>query len=292
MPDQRTTKALASRIQIDYLKRFQPLKYWKRVVIVGSVSAALLWIFLATVLGKKEIYTPGPVSEGHRMFENKCSECHLRAWEPVSNEACLYCHADLVHQKQQVRVPRCAACHVEHRGADLTSSIGPERCAECHVDLKRKDGTKSRFASGIRRLDKGHPEFRFFKEMVIDSTAIELNHKVHMKPDLEGPKGEKVTLRCLDCHGVDETNDPQGIYRSATIRFEDHCLSCHGLGFDTDFPEAVAPHRKPEAVRAFLTSFYGWKIEEEPEIYLQEPGRRRPGPQGVRQKFSSAEEWK
>ena len=33
----------------------------------------------------------------------------------------------------------------------------------------------------------------------VDAASIKLNHKVHLKPDLKGPKGP-VQLACRDCH--------------------------------------------------------------------------------------------
>jgi len=283
MTEKRTTKALASRIQVDYFKKFQSFKYWRRIALIALAAAAVLWIFFATVLQKKGIYTPGPVSDGHKMFGGECATCHVDTFDEVPDKACLECHTDRIHRKEQTYQPRCASCHVEHRETDLVKVVGPWNCASCHADLERKDGKKTEFAGKIRRLDKGHPEFRFFDEMKEDPIAVKLNHKVHLKPDLEGPDGKKVTLACRDCHGADIENDPEGVYRNAALNHEKQCRDCHALGFDLEFPGAVVPHKKPEEVREYLIQFYRQKIQADPTILLREPGepeRKRPGPAG------------
>lgn len=287
----RTTKALASRIQVDYLKKFIPFRYWKRVLWGGLTAAAAIWILTATFSGKKEIHTPGPTSDGHRMFQNECSECHTVAGKKVSNDACLKCHSDLIHHPEQAFEPRCADCHIEHRGRDLVDGIGPWNCAACHKDLERKDGKKPGVASGIKRIDKGHPEFRFLTAGRPDPTAMKLNHRVHMKPDLEGPEGEKVTLQCGDCHGVDLKKDPQGLYRNAFPTYEKNCRDCHALGFDRDFPKAVVPHKKTEEVRAFLHTYYRAELAKDPALFKKSPERTLPGPLGRDTSYSSGDEW-
>lgn len=291
MTRKRTTKALASRIQLDYLKKFRLFSYWKRIAIVSALLIAVLWLLWGMTVQENKIYAPGPISSAHRMFEATCSQCHLNAWSPVPNQSCLNCHANLIHHEQQNFVPRCASCHWEHHGPDLVGQRTANGCVDCHRNLERKDGKPSTFATHIERIDRGHPEFRFLTASVSDTTSLKLNHKIHMKPELEGPNGEKVTLGCSDCHGVDREKDPEGVYRRAPFSYERQCLDCHSLGFDQEFPQAVAPHETPEKVRQFIATFYKAALKEDPHRYLQKAPRQRPGPEGRRPTIQSAKEW-
>ncbi len=292
MTEKRTTKSIASRIQLDYLKRFQVLKYWKSLVILSCLFLTTTWIFLELSPGRKKAYTPGPISNGHKLFEKNCSECHIKSFDVVPNEACLKCHSDLDHHvDQQTHVPRCTECHVEHQGHTLVETVSSANCAACHSHLERKDGQKISYDTSISKLDKGHPDFRFLSNANWPQTAIKLNHKIHMKADLEKADGTKTTLQCRDCHTVDVKNDPKGNYRNADLSYETQCRSCHLLGFDRQFPTIVAPHKKPEEVRAFLTNFYKDQLQKNPLIIHPAESRKLPGPLGEKIENLSGPHW-
>ncbi len=290
---------------MDYLHRFQPLKYWKRLTILGFVAGAVLWAFFELSPGRKHVYAPGPISQGHKLFEKRCSECHTQAFEKVPNDACLKCHNDLGHHTDTAvsapsgqAAPRCAECHTEHRGQPLVATVTSANCATCHADLRRKDGQEPRYAKSIETLAAGHPEFRFRDAAHPDArwvdAALKLNHKVHLKPDLEREDGSRVTLQCRDCHAVDPKTDPQGRFRNAAFNYETQCRSCHALGFDPQFPSIAAPHEKPEIVREFLQNFYREHLAENPDIYrasLREDARTRPGPKARKEIFASGDDW-
>lgn len=300
MSEKRTTKSIAARIQLDYLHRFQPLKYWKRVTIISVISLVSLWAFFELSPGRKMVYSPGPVSKGHKIFEKNCSECHTQSFQPISNDTCLRCHNDLGHHAAvAIKTPRCTECHVEHRQQPLVTTPTAANCASCHVDLQRqiKKGQKiSQYAASIATLDKGHPEFRFLDpqnpEASRPSANIKFNHKAHLKPDIEKADGTRTTLQCIDCHAVDTKTDPQGRFRNAAFNYEAQCQSCHTLGFDIQFPVIEAPHEKPEIIREFLKQFYTNILEKDPTIYQRPPERSRPGPKARQSNFATGEEWK
>jgi hypothetical protein len=267
------------------------LRYWKRIALVTLTGGGLLWVAFHHVADQKEMYTPGPVSEGHQVFASQCATCHTNPGNKVPNQACLTCHADLKHNEVQTKEPRCGSCHQEHRAANLVQAVSASGCADCHRDLHRKDGKKSEFASGIKTFTEDHPEFRFLQDKGPDTTAMKLNHKVHLKPNLEGPDGKRVQMKCSDCHEVNVTKDRQARYRNAPITHEKHCQSCHKLGFDRQFPEARAPHKKPEEVRAYVVHFYEQQLREHPDVYRESPARVLPGPEGRRIMAVSGAEW-
>ncbi len=276
MTQRRTTKSLASRIQIDYLTKRLPLRYWKRVLIITAAGVGIVFLGISFLGKNKRVYTPGPIATGHKMFAAECAQCHTQGWQAIPNQACLQCHTNLKHSEFQAFEPRCADCHTEHRGANLVFKIQETSCTTCHGQLKLSDGTAPKIAKQIRGLAQGHPEFRTLTTPP-EPTALKLNHKVHMKPDLTGPNGTKVTLTCDHCHGVDQERDPNGFYRSAGFHYEKQCKECHELGFDRQFPTAVAPHKKPAEIREFLTQFYS---AQSPTVEVSE--RTLPGPLGKR----------
>lgn len=288
MTKRRTTKALAARIRVDFLKRRLPIRYWKRVSIIGLTAFGGAALLATTLAGKKSIHAPGSISDAHKMFQNECSACHTEAGGDVTDDGCLECHSPRLHNEQEIRTVRCADCHREHQGPSaLVEQIASQDCASCHADLQRKDAHPPEVASGIKSFENGHPEFRFVSEHK-DTAAIKLNHKVHLKPDLEGPGDTKKTLQCGDCHAVDRESDFAGRYRSVQPTFEKNCKECHELGFDRQFPEAVVPHEKMEEVQAYLRAFYQGQLEKNPDLFRLEESRTLPGPSRLETKREGA----
>ncbi|MGE5198818.1 MAG: hypothetical protein ACM3H9_04200, partial [Rhodospirillaceae bacterium] len=72
-----------------------------------------------------QLVSPGPLSRAHATLEgvDKCQKCH-EPGRKVTSDLCLSCHKPIAERIQQKKgVHRdvsgdCAACHVEHAGAD------------------------------------------------------------------------------------------------------------------------------------------------------------------------------
>ena len=246
------------------------------VVILGVVMTLWAW-------GKVSYLTPGELSSQHRLFEKDCVRCHT-PWQRVSDEACLKCHDSAVHHENQIVTPTCTTCHGEHEGDITLVSVADRSCIQCHADLQTKDGMLH-FGSRIQSFNNGHPEFKVSvkgqqgtEERVrlddtahlVDTAQVELNHQVHLKPDLKGPKGP-VQLLCKDCHRAAVDG---GLM--APVTYEEHCKECHDLSFDPNIPNRLVPHAPPEEVHSYLTM----AITERHVTLLPEPerARRLPGP--------------
>src|SRR5207244_1207415 len=226
------------------------------VVAVLGVSA------LAYALGKHQVFMPGSISMKHREKGNQCSACHTVRWKPiltiVPNEACLSCHKPLAKaehygDRSLGPIPQCASCHAEHKGNPVLAVVPDGRCVECHANLKTKEGGL-RFAGEVHNFSADHPEFAVTvaragqpeperirlndTARLEDTSAIKLNHKVHLKADLPGSEGFE-QLTCASCHKP----DAQGAYMRP-IKYETDCMRCHLLEFDTRFPGKTAPHGK------------------------------------------------
>src|SRR5262249_21910811 len=130
----------------------------------------------------------------------------------------------------QAHTPRCASCHVEHRGSARLAAVATAHCAACHADLAAYIVGEPRLVGAdgrhIRGFADGHPEFAVWtrsheepRRERLDATPapedlaqLTFNHMKHLKADLPGPPGlPRVQLACADCH--------QGPMTAATWRF-------------------------------------------------------------------------
>lgn len=316
----RTTKKLAQRIDLNYFKRPTPLKRAKFWLSLLLPLLGLVWIGWRSFSGDRRVYSSGRLSRAHAVLEKECAACHVKQagafFARVEDNACLGCHDGPVHHVSKRVTLDCATCHTEHRGAINISAASSEDCAECHADLKASH-PDTIYASHIRSLDDGHPEFAALRPVAgvpaSDPGTIKLNHAIHMKPIRSSPSGPLVNLECGNCHrpiAVDADltySDPK--YRAATVSYKDGdeflpiraeslepskplsgrelmapvkfanaCAGCHSLAFDKRFDEGV-PHDKPEIVHAFLVRKFQQYIAAHPgEVRVQrDPNRELTG---------------
>jgi hypothetical protein len=112
---------------------------------------------------------------------------------------------------------------------------------------------------------KDHPQFRISvpdasgtptqvslddTAKVVDSTPIKLNHAVHLKKGLRGPKGP-TQLQCNACHSLAQDKKTM-----LPISFDKHCRDCHSLGFDERLPDSELPHGSAEKIYPTLFAEY------------------------------------
>ena len=83
-----------------------------------------------------------------------------------------------------------------------------------------------------------------------DTTALRLNHALHLKRGLRGKDGP-TTLQCSSCH---QSGDRPGVM--APVNFERHCQDCHTLGFDERLSQVQVPHGAAAEVYPFLFAQY------------------------------------
>jgi transcription elongation factor Elf1 len=285
----RTTKKLAQRIDLNYFKRPSASKRAKFWISVVPVVIALAWITGQGFSRDSRIYSSGHLSEVHSVLESQCAACHVQQAGGFSakaaDAACLSCHDGPVHHTEQVKALECAVCHSEHHGRVNISAASDQACGECHADLKTTAGTAS-YATHIRSLEDGHPQFAAVRDGSFDPSTLKLNHSIHMQPIRRGPNGPIVNLDCGDCHRPEavKTNwkyadaryaaakpsyseeeeirvvranvltphaPMTGRELMAPVKFGTACSSCHLLTFDKRFEEGV-PHDQPEVIHMFV----------------------------------------
>lgn len=284
MPRTRTTKKLAQRIDLDYFKRPSPLRRWRFMLSIAAPAFALLWIAWYGIRSDRRVYSAGSLSTAHAVLTKQCSACHLSNLgfydAKVSDQKCLACHDGPLHHATQAFTPACASCHADHRGAIRLAATSDANCTQCHANLATR-GSSTSFVRTINSFESNHPEFAVLRSGRRDPGTIQLNHSVHLQPNLLGPNGSRVQMVCADCHrsAADASGPwPYGDSKSlagtpkdllangpksgssismpsraymAPATYALTCAACHALQFDKRLPDAV-PHDKPEVIHPFV----------------------------------------
>jgi hypothetical protein len=287
----RTTKTLVQRVDMHYFKYAHPLRQWKTWLMAAAVGLAVVWIAYAAVAGDEEIYSSGPVSEAHAVIGQQCNVCHLQQTgvfrEHVTVEACIACHDGPIHSLREVaaQTPDCGTCHVEHKDILRLAQTDDKNCTECHSDLKVRSG-QPEVAARISSL-QDHIALNLLPGKRKDPGTIKLNHEVHLRPGLRGPKGA-ATLECDDCHRTAAVREPwqygEPQFRTLTakkgdepalgaredrrfmqpVTYAESCAYCHPLYFDKRIAEPV-PHpsgKDPAAASVEVRAFVVKKLQE------------------------------
>jgi hypothetical protein len=311
----RTTKKLAQRIDLNYFKRPTPMKRAKFWLSLLLPLFALIWIAERTIFKDSRVYSSGRLSEPHAVLEKQCATCHVQSAGEFSSKAanntCLGCHDGPVHHAVSIAGRKdlaCSECHTEHRGRVDISAASNQSCAECHSNLGANGGT-AHFASNIRSLEDGHPEFAVVRNGALNPGNIKLNHAIHMKQIRRSPTGPLVQLDCGDCHrpvaspppatysdpnyvgakvsyAESKASDYGGVIPlmprhpatgrevMAPVKFANACAACHLLTFDKRFEEGV-PHDRLDIVHAYVVKKFSDYIAAHPNELSekQDPAR-------------------
>lgn len=143
------------------------------------------------------MWSTGSLSQVHHNLENQCAACHVRAFEPVQDNACQACHTNVHNHGDQDRPKeeafarylrsqpeltgwarfqlavaerfghspgRCVDCHTEHEGPQEMPRTAQHFCSDCHADLQaRLPDTNIGNAATFGPQHGGpqrHPEFK------------------------------------------------------------------------------------------------------------------------------------
>lgn len=273
----RDTKRIAQRLNLDYLKRpgvVALLRHRLTWLLVAASLAAGIPLVLGIAGGKKALLS-GPVSTPHAIFQDRCEVCHTRAFAGVPDTACKACHDGPPHPAKTIdtarsnEAPRCAQCHVEHRGATMLAAVSNGNCTNCHRDLKSNASGVQLASLHITAFRRNrHPEFA--AKALPDARPLKLNHAIHMPAQARTIRGMKLPMQCGDCHRTDP-NSPAGDLLPVT--FEQDCKSCHARELEFDIYEVLgansmpAPHLKdPKAIHQFLLDTYGAALAANPSL--------------------------
>lgn len=298
-PRTRSTKEIAGRLDLTYLRRISFRVLWmSRIIWIAMGLAALAsMIFAFGLLGSNGALSRGPLSAPHALFEERCEVCHTKAFNGIQDAACLMCHDAPTHPAKPVDsarlnfLPRCIQCHIEHRGGAGLTKVSDGNCRSCHNDLNSNaSGVKIESTRITGFLPSQHPEFSPSSRP--DLRPLGLNHALHMSEEPRAslnqrlPANMKLPMKCADCH-VTDTNSPTGALLPVT--FEQNCRPCHSkqLEFDRyNFLGSPTPaqHAKDlPTIHEFIVATYRKALAAEPGIVSRSVGLERA--------FSSSDAW-
>ena len=237
----RSSKDLAKRLRFDPFPRGDRFRRsYALLGIVATLAGIGGWLLLNRTMRDRQ-YLPGPVSQVHATFGDRCDNCHDQ-FHSVRNQACLRCHEVRVHSEFEVHTPRCAQCHVEHRFSETLLAVRNANCVDCHRQLVTK-----RSAPVIQAeipTFAAHPPFGPLRKGQTDRAALRFNHRIHLTSD-KIAKTDKLT--CASCHQPNKTGTLM-----LPIRFEPHCKRCHKQEVQGPTGSIEAVHKSPDVVRADL----------------------------------------
>jgi hypothetical protein len=331
----RTAKSLGTRHDRNYFTRWTSSRRWRVGLTVALPLIGCVWLFAHNFRGNSQPYSSGPLAAEHNVFGNNCEACHVNKknlfgrvsfQKHVTDSACLGCHNAPAHQVNEKFTPECSSCHVEHEGGHLLK-VSDRECAQCHANLQTKSGDVH-YETVVKDFLKEHPEFKPLRKPR-DPGTIALNHEVHMKEHIRGPKGQ-VQMQCNDCHrpatdaltqawpygestvagappsapeltqaekmkliatSLDELPPSTGRAHMGPIRYSEQCAACHQLQFDERIVDLV-PHGKPEVIHDFVQQKYKQYLAAHPNVWRESPKplRKIPGAAPPPQAHSP-EEW-
>ncbi|MDX2154817.1 MAG: cytochrome c3 family protein [Bryobacteraceae bacterium] len=286
-PRENEAKTFAQRLDVFYFrKRLRFSRLRNRLTFAVTVLAAVACVpLILGVGGSHRVFSNGPVTRAHVIFEKNCGTCHVGNFEPIRNQDCQKCHDGPPHPAKSIDTAtlteeqQCAGCHVEHRGTGMLRDVDDRHCRRCHENL-RQHGNNVKLASvRITGFEPGaHPEFSPAAWQGKDSRPLRLNHWKHLQPAPAGTRFPvRMPMQCSDCHETDRSS-PKGDF--VPLTFERHCRACHEreLGFDARAllggASKPAPHTKdPLTIQAHIEQTYRDLLAREPDVYQRDAGR-------------------
>jgi hypothetical protein len=278
-----TTKKLVQRIDLFYFRRPNAFRDWKRKLmwIAPAVAVIASIPFVLGVGGGEKVFSNGPVSQAHAIFEANCSQCHTQTFSHVNDEACKSCHDGPAHVAKEmaasrgINEPRCAQCHIEHEGAVSLAAVDDLNCTGCHADLSRfGEGFQVRSNAINKFASESHPEFPDPRSK--DPRPLKLNHAKHMPVEPLQIRNIKLPMLCSDCHQTD-LKSPAGDLLA--INFDTHCKKCHEREMEFDVygllnESRPAPHtRDVSQIHEIVVATFQGLLERNPEVLSRPLGR-------------------
>jgi hypothetical protein len=238
----KTTKDLAQRIDPGYHRRRHPLRRLRLLLSVGLAGASAAWVAASFAFSGEAIYVRGGMARAHAGLADACARCHVEAFAPALDAACLGCHAAGPHvaEGESPGDPRCGTCHAEHGGRARLAEVADGHCNACH--------TSHRAITSIA----DHSQF----ERAPLDQHLRFNHRAHLATDLLGGP-----LGCADCHR------PQpGARDFDPIRFEAHCARCHAERLHPELKDAVPHGVEPARLRDWAAATLVRAFLEDPAL--------------------------
>jgi hypothetical protein len=197
-------------------------KNWLKVFILLAglaLTIAAFWFSGNNRDGWQSQVMPGKLSAAHAQFETDCAACHT-AVQGVTEAKCIGCHAnnESLLQRQptafHVNIGNCAACHVEHGGADANLRVmNHEALARIGINIM-PEGADISTKSNNAVLPENHPLVTPL-EAKLDCASCHSTKDKHF-----GLFGQN----CASCHATTQWTIPA--FQHPSPRSTD-CAQCH-----------------------------------------------------------------
>ena len=198
------------------------LKTWLKIFVLlggAAMAVAAFWYTRSNRTGWQSQVMPGKLSVAHTFLETDCAGCHT-AVQGVDEAKCIACHAnnEALLQRQptafHANVSNCAACHVEHQGADANLRVmSHEALARIGANLI-PEGANVPNQTNIQLLPENHPLVSSL-EARLDCASCHSTKDKHF-----GLFGQN----CASCHATTQWTIPS--FRHPSPRSQD-CAQCH-----------------------------------------------------------------
>lgn len=191
----------------------------------------------ADLWGLDSMVMPGELIEGHKKFEDNCTNCHVRFNKKAQDDTCLACH---LHKNiaedirtgtgyhGRIKIASCKSCHTDHKGrSKKIVELNRKQFDHNNTDYSLKDLHKKVSCSKCHDKEKKYSE------------APQQCHACHKKDDAhKGNLGNK----CQECHSEAGWKKTEFDHDKTHFRLEGahQKVKCHSCHKDNNF--RATPH--------------------------------------------------
>jgi len=249
----------------------------------------------------ESFWTSGPLHSAHRVaIGNQCEVCHQKAFEQVTDNACVACHTEPTdhvfkghEHAAMLEGLACQSCHKEHNEPAQLTNDHDSLCTNCHEQLNPAVGgftpaTHPEFQLSLLRPNIVRSIGSFTQHWTIERKSVALDnrenshlkfsHQVHLDSTKVQSQTSNEGLQCAQCHQLSADKE-----HFVPITMEQHCSSCHELTFDPDQPKKQLPHGVVETIYPALEAHFLNLAFNEGDANQNLPPRRLPAKTPERQ---------
>lgn len=198
------------------------LKTWLKIFVLlagAAMAVAAFWYARNNRAAWQSQVMPGKLSVAHTFLETDCASCHT-AVQGIDEAKCIACHAnnEALLQRQptafHANISNCAACHVEHQGADANLRVMNHEVLARIGANSIPEGANIPNQTNIHLLPENHPLVSPL-EARLDCASCHSTKDKHF-----GLFGQN----CASCHATTQWTIPA--FQHPSPRSQD-CAQCH-----------------------------------------------------------------
>jgi len=224
----------------------------------------------------ESLMMPGKLVDGHKKYEDDCSNCHSNFSKQSQSNLCIDCHEDIAkdvkgkrgfHGKNILALKQeCKQCHTDHKGRganiipldkqtfnhqhtdfELSGKHKQLSCNSCHLDNKKYREAKSTCYSCHKDDDPHNEKLGKKCQSCHNESSWKKLSFDHSKTDFP-LKGKHKNTLCISCHPDNRhKKTPKQCYSCHALddahntRYGKKCATCHS---EKDWTKARFDHDK------------------------------------------------